>query len=362
MNQPMKFNQSVKHSQSTKLNLPPESVVYTGKYKNTETKFQVYFYNDHGASVDVYSDKDIDTMFSEIKRREMKAWINIIGLNCIETMLALGENLSLSMLVLEDIVHVSQRSKIERHGSYLFTIVKMIYQTEATGVIHEHLSLVLKDNLVITFQENEGDVFDGIRKRLTQERSRMRARGTDYLYYALLDAIVDHQLEILYGIGNLIDTYDRQLIETEKLSINLLFELRKQIMLIRSEVAPFKDILKELYDKEDHFIKDETRVFIRDVSDHVNHVNDQVGLYQDMVTNLYDMNMNYSSNRLNHIMTILTVFSAIFIPLNFMTGFFGMNFKHFPGLDNPLAIPIFLSTAAGIAILMGIFFLRKKWY
>jgi len=161
---------------------------------------------------------------------------------------------------------------------------------------------------------------------------KVRTQGADYLYYVLLDALVDNQLEILASIGDEVDEHEQFTIEATKVSMDRLFKLRKQLLLIRAAVVPFKDIMVELQSEESEWISSEVKIYLSDVSDHVNHVNDLVVLYREMVNNIYEINMLTTGNKLNHIMAVLTVFTALFIPLNFMTGFYGMNFTHFPAI------------------------------
>lgn len=354
-----------------KMNLPPESVVYTGKYNNTTTIIEVYSYDQETVKFNTFKDEDFESELKAMMDTERILWINVIGLNVVETLEKLGEMFGLSSFVLEDIVQVSMRSKIEFTDNYLFSIFKMIYRANGTedirdndagDVLHEHLSIILLENTVVTFQENEGDVFDDVRRNIENNGGRIRNLGADYLYYALLDALVDNQLEILATISDEIDEHEQVTVESSKISLEQLFKLRKQLLLIQAAVIPFKDILVDLQSKKTEWISDEVKVYLSDVNDHVNHVNDLVSLYRERVKNIYEINMLNSSDRLNRIMTILTVFSAIFIPLNFMTGFYGMNFTHFPGMNEPNAIPIFLAVCLLVVASMVVFMKKRKWF
>lgn len=355
----------------TKLNQPPESVIYTGDFNNDQTIIEVFSYNKESIKFKKYGDTDFKSEIMMMKDSSNIIWINVIGLNVVETIIKIGEIFGLSPLVLEDIAQVSQRSKVEFTDDYLFSIFKMIYRADPkvgrsdkeTGeVLHEHLSILLLKNIVITFQEKMGDVFDDVRRRLKDNVGKIRTQGADYLYYVLLDALVDNQLEILASIGDEVDEHEQFTIEATKVSMDRLFKLRKQLLLIRAAVVPFKDIMVELQSEESEWISSEVKVYLSDVSDHVNHVNDLVVLYREMVNNIYEINMLTTGNKLNHIMAVLTVFTALFIPLNFMTGFYGMNFVHFPGMKDPNAIPIFLSISFIIVISMIVFFKKKKWF
>ena len=354
----------------TKLN-QPESVIYTGEFNNDKTIIEVFSYNQNSIKFETYGDVDFKSEIIEKMDTSNIIWINIIGLNMVETIIKIGEIFNLSQMVLEDIVQVSQRSKVEFTDNYLFSIFKMIYHADpkigqpdkdSDEILHEHLSILLLKNIVITFQENEGDVFDDVRRRLKENVGKIRTRGADYLYYVILDALVDNQLEILVSIGDEVDQHEQLTVEMTKVSMDRLFKLRKQLLLIRASVIPFKDIMVELQSEESNWISNEVKVYLSDVSDHVNHVNDLVNLYREMVNNIYEINMLTTGNKLNHIMAVLTIFTALFIPLNFMTGFYGMNFKHFPGMNEPYAIPVFLSISLLIVISMILFFKKKKWF
>lgn len=352
----------------TKLNLPPESVVYTGIYNNAMTEIEVFSYDADSVNFDVYTDVDFESELVPLLDSEKKIWINVIGLNVVDTIIKLGEIFGLAPLVLEDIVHVAQRSKIEITEQYIFTLFKMIYRGQDhwnkknDEILHEHLSILLLDHVVITLQENEGDVFDSIRRHLKENQGHIRHLDSDFLYYALIDALVDNQLEILNELGDDIDRHEQMTIEEHSFSMESLFKVRKQLLLIRSSVMPFKDILVELLSEKTTRISPEVKLYLADVSDHINHVIDLVTLSREMVNNIYEINMLNTGNKMNHIMAVLTVFSAMFIPLNFLTGFFGMNFKFFPGMAHPFAVPVFLAVSATISGSMFIYFKRKKWF
>ncbi len=343
----------------SKLNLPPGSVVYTGTWQNTITSIEVFTYSETKVSHNLFTDSDYEPELLKMTEMDGITWVNIVGLNVVDTIIGIGESFGLSPMVLEDIVHVSQRSKIEIGDQMIFSIFKMLY---GLPIVHEHLSIILMDRLVITFQENEGDVFGSIRQQIKTGDGKLRKMGADYLYYCMLDALVDHQLEIVNWIGDEIDRSERKAIDSASLNLDQLFKTRKELLLVRSSVLPFKDIMIELSSAQNHWIGEEVKIFLRDVNDHVSHVTDTVNLYREMVNNLYELNMLSTSDRMNHIMTILTVFSAIFIPLNFLTGFFGMNFKYFPGMDNQMAIPIFVVGCIGIATTLYLLFKKKKWF
>ena len=226
----------------TKLNLPPGSVVYTGDYNNENTTIEVFSYNHESIKFETFTDTDFESEIMVMMDTKNTIWINIIGLNVVETIIKIGEIFGLSPLVLEDIVHVSQRSKIEFTDNYLFSLFKMIYRADpkddknskAVGdVLHEHLSILLLENIIITFQENEGDVFDDVRRRLNENIGKIRSQGADYLYYVLLDALVDNQLEILASIGDEVDEHEQLTDEVSKSSMDRLFKLRKQLLLIQ---------------------------------------------------------------------------------------------------------------------------------
>lgn len=361
-----------------KRNMPPGSIVYTGDYTDEPLLIEVCQYDAEEADWQTFENGSIKTVKKIIENTTQDTWINFVGLNHLDDVLIVCEALGLSPLLIEDLLHVSQRSKLEIDDDILFMTIKMLMLTEeardysdkhinekdylkAYQVTQEHISIVKKGTVLVTFQENKADVFEDVRQRMNVASSHVRQFGVDYLAYALIDAIVDDQLEILHEMNRLMDLCEEQLLEGHKLHLEWLYHIRKVLMNIKASAFPLKDIVMCLLDKDLQLILPQTKLYFKDVDDHLNHVMDQVLHYRDMVNNLYEMHAMETSNHMNRVMTTLTVFSAVFIPLNFMAGFFGMNFKYFSWLTYEQGIPVFISFCGALAVTLLVVFKKLNW-
>jgi magnesium transporter len=362
-------NMASKESVYEKVNLPPETLVYTGKHTREPLSVQIAIYDEH--SIETYQVKHTELVekLRGVMSDSRPAWIDVVGICDVNAMEVIGATIGLPQLYIEDIVNVSQRSKLETTETGLFAVTKMLSlqreQWRKSGSIEitcEHLSLVLCGHVVVTFQENQGDIFDDIRSRMGMEGVRVRKAGADYLFYALFDALVDHQLDILHAISASLELIEQSALDGGKVHLGTLYQIRRDLLTIKSASFPMQDMVMTLLDEDMEWIDKGTKVYFRDVADHMSHVTEQIILYREMVNNLYEMHMLDTSNNLNRVMTTLTIFSAIFIPLNFLAGFFGMNFIHFDLLRYPNAIPTFLLVCVLIGGVMMLYFRRKEWF
>ena len=345
------------------------SVQYTGIYRNNRTSFEIYSYTAAGSE---FLREDGEAGLSLLREKlccGQLVWANIIGLDSPWLISAACAEVGLPPLLMEDVVHVGQRSKLEKFEGLMFATVIMVshdrslWQAQGTmDIEHEHISIVLTRSAVITFQERPGDVFAGVRHRLEQENGSMRSSGSDYLFYSLLDALVDQQLEIIHMVGAEVDGCEKEFVEDGKISLSRLYHIRKELLLMRSSSFPLRDIVMSLLSPDADLIGGEVKTSLRDVYDHVAQVADLVNLNRELVNNLYEMHMLDTNNNMNRVMTTLTVFSAIFIPLNFLAGFFGMNFHVFPGLSSPLGIPVVIAVCAALAAGMVYLFRSRGWF
>jgi magnesium transporter len=348
---------------SAKQNLPPGTLVYTGHHKQVTPEMTLIAFSD-GSYVQQHIDRveDVES-FDGIR------WLNLTGLSDLEHIRKIGEFYRIDPMILEDIVHVEQRTKIELNTAYLFAVFKMIYINTSEDIPesyhrfkHEHISFLLMPSLLITFQEEPGDVFEGVRSRLADENSRIRTRGADYLFYALVDALVDHQMESMLTLQNDIDSLEARIVEDEVGSIEPLYHLRKSLLILKSGAMPVQETLTRLLTQDTALLSPMTREYFKDVIDHAVHLSDRIMMYREVVASLFDMHQTNVSNHMNRVMTTLTFFSAIFIPLSFLAGFFGMNFEVFPSLHYPYAVPVFIGSCIGIALLMLGFFKWREWF
>ena len=252
---------------------------------------------------------------------------------------------------------------MEDFDDYLFVVLKMFRFDEKDGETKtEQISLILGSDFVFSFQESEGDVFDSIRERLRNNKGRIRKAGADYLVYSLMDAVVDNYFMILEKLGETIEEIEDKLVTNPTSeTLQTLHDLKREMIFLRKSVWPLREVISRLEKAESPLINKSTFVYLRDVYDHTIQVMDAVDTYRDMLSGMLDIYLSSISNRMNEIMKVLTVIATIFIPLTFITGIYGMNFEFMPELGQPWGYPVVLSVMLAIALVMLVYFRRKKW-
>ncbi len=338
----------------------PGAIIYTGE--KTEQKLFIESFDYTETTINEQELTNIEDVFS-YKSTESTTWININGLNYIDEIEKIGNHYDLHPLILEDIVNTSQRPKIDEYEDYIFIILKMLYYDKDENIVSEQVSMVLGDNYVLTFQEAEGDVFDTVRDRLRQSKGRIRNLGSDYLLYALIDAVVDHYYIVNETMGNKVEDLEDLLFEgiiKEHLNKQVL-DLKKELLKVRRVIFPLREIISRI-EKSDHkLIKKKTIQFYRDIYDHIIQLSDTIDIYREMIFSLMDMYMTSISNKMNEVMKVLTIMATIFIPLTFIAGIYGMNFDHMPELHYEYSYYILWAVMVIVFLAMLYYFKRKKW-
>ena len=342
----------------TKHGAPPGTLIYIGPERNAPVKITLIEFDEIDINEKQHS--NIEDCLKSMNGSKVK-WINIEGIHHTQEIEKLGQHFNLHSLTLEDIVHVDQRPKFEDYEDYIFCVVKMITYKEE--IQSEQLSLILKGNTVISIQEPTGiDAFSIIRNRLFQAKGRIRKSGPDYLFYALMDAVVDWYFIVIERVGDKLELIEEQIMSDPKNhSIQELYELKRQIIHLRRQVWPLRDMLNNLNRTENDIVTDNTHLFIRDLHDHSIRIIDTVETYRDLLTGMMDVHISSNSNKMNEIMKVLTIMSSIFIPITFISGLFGMNFEIMPGTKTEQGF--WITCSAMILIIIGLlfFFRRKKW-
>lgn len=267
---------------------------------------------------------DIDDLPGAPAHRKV-LWINVDGLGDAKTISQIGKKFGLHPLALEDVVNTHQRSKVEDYDDRLFIVARMVKLQERLE--SEQISIFLGPNFVITFQERPGDCFDLVRDRLRKGSGRIRARGADYLAYALIDAIIDAYFPVLEEYGERIEQEEELVYEgATQTSIVPILQLKKDLFLLRKAIWPHREMVSKLMRDPFPMVADETRVYLRDCYDHTVHLLDLNETFRELVADLRDLYMSVISNRVNETMRVLTLIATIFIPLTFIAGIYGMNF------------------------------------
>jgi len=337
---------------------PPGTIIYTGENKGERIKISLIEYNEtEFVEQEFY---DLSECISQIKPHLVK-WINVEGVHKIEVLEKIGKLYDIHPLTLEDIAHVDQRPKFEDYDNYVVAIMKMINFTEEVQT--EQLSIVLFENMVISFQEpHGGDAFDIIRNRLRQAKGRIRKCGADYLAYALMDAVVDCYFHAIEKIGDIVEEIEEKIIANEgQESLLKLYELKREMIGLRKQVWPMRDMISNMVRSETKLINPSTDIYLRDLQDHVTRIIDTVETYRDLLSGIMDIYLSTNANKMNEVMKVLTIMSSIFIPVTFVAGVYGMNFDYMPELKSPYGYAITWGVMLSIMIGLIIYFRRKKW-
>ena len=347
---------------SKTVGLPPGTLVHVGEAKTAPVRMTLMDYSE--AEVKEPRIDSIEDVFP-FKDKPTVTWVNIDGVHQTDIIQKIDTHFGIHPLVLEDIVNTSQRPKMEDYGDYLFIVLKMIYRNQGGGrdSISEQVSLILGSNYVISFQEQEGDVFDTIRERIRGGKGRIRKMGADYLAYSLLDAIIDNYFVILEQLGLEIAELEDRLITTVDQSMSHgIHNIKRNMIYLRKQIWPLREVISGLQRNESHLIHKTTGIYLRDVYDHTIQVIDTIESYRDTLAGMHDIYLSSISNRMNEIMKVLTMFAAIFIPLTFVAGIYGMNFENMPELKWPFGYHLVLGVMATIGLGMVIYFKKKKWF
>jgi len=342
-----------------KVGMPPGTILHVGLHRSEKAKIKMLCYRG-----DNWVENEFDQVNELIKQRDTEeiCWIHISGIHVIDVIENIGATFHIHSLILEDIVNTNQRPKIEDNKEYLYIVIKMIHCYDNKKVEFEQLSLIVGHNYVLSFQENENDTFDQIRDRIKSTTGKIRTKGSDYLAYALLDCVVDHYYIALEYLGEKIETLeDKIMLDPKPQVLKEIHTLKNEMLFVRKAVWPLREIINALARGDSLLFKEDTLIYIRDVYDHMIQVIDTIEMYRDMVTGMLDIYLSNVSFKLNEVMKVLTIIATIFIPLTFIVGLYGMNFKYMPELEWEWGYPAILLIMAVISGCMIIFFRRKKW-
>ena len=344
-----------------KIGLPAGSLVHIGEKKVERPRIKIIDFNDgYCMHKQILGIEDC----LPYKESETTTWINIDGLHDVELIESTGKLFGIHSLVLEDILHTGQRPKIEIFDDYVFLVLRMIsYDEKQEKVQVEQLSIVLGENYVISFQEKPGDVFNPARERIIQGKSRIRRKKADYLAYALLDAVVDNYFGVLDQVELKLERLDEELFtDSSTETFQKISDLKKEMILLRKSIWPLREVVNTITKGEFDVIEESNQVYYRDVYDHIIHVIDILETFWEMIAAMHDTYMNFVNNRMNEIMKVLTIVATIFIPLTFIAGVYGMNFRYMPELGWQWGYFGVLGFMGVLVAGMVLYFRRKNWF
>jgi magnesium transporter len=340
--------------------LAPGTLLYVLDKKIEKVRIRIIDYDE--AQLTEKEVEKVEECFP-FKDKPTVSWINIDGLHDVELIEKIGKQFGLHPLILEDIVHTGQRPKLEDFGDHVFITLKMLYYNKQKGEIEsEQISLIFGQNFVISFQERVGDIFDPLRERIRKGKGRVRKVGADYLAYALMDSIVDNYFVILEELGEKIEDAEQELAVNPTLeTLQTIRTFKKEMIFLRKSIWPLREVVNSLERGESSLVDESTLIYLRDVYDHTIQIIDTVESYRDMLSGMLDVYLSSISNKMNEVMKVLTIFAAIFIPLTFIAGIYGMNFGFMPELGWRWGYFGILLVMAIVAVALIVYFKRKRW-
>jgi magnesium transporter len=346
--------------------LPPGTIVYSGERKELPMIIDIIEYDEKEIRTEKV--KDLNDLRGMKENRKV-SWVNVCGLGDTNKLTSIGEFFDIHPLVMEDIAHVDQRPKTDLYRDYLYITLRMLSLDKNEVAESEQMSIILGRSFVITFQEKPGDVFDPIRDRLKTSKGRIRRMGADYLAYSLMDAVVDNYFLVLEKVGDRIEVLEEEILgDPDRESMSSVHSVKRQLIGLRRSIWPLRGVISFLQRGEDSkLISGEISPYLRDLYDHTVQIVETIESYRDMATGLLDLYLSTVSNRMNEVMKVLTIIATIFIPLTFIAGIYGMNFRtdksplNMPELNWYWGYPYALLLMLIVTVIMVIYFKRKKW-
>lgn len=352
-----------KKSIKAKTGKPPGTLLYLGEKEITDSQITFLDFNE-----ELFEKRTIKTIeqFSEaVKnvRDNTVSWVNINGLHNIELVTEIGNLFGINSLVLEDILNVYQRPKIEIYEDHIFAVIKHIYRNENNKLYIEQVSIIVSKDFVVTFQDSTANIFEKVYERIENGKIVFRKSKQDYLFYVLIDFIVDHYFEANEELNDEIDIMQEKLFDDKENNyIEEIHKLKKIINKVRQAVKPSRDIIANILREDSDMINKNTLVYFNDTQDHLIQINEELELTRESIISLFDTYFTIVSNRMNEVMKVLTIIATIFIPLTFIAGVYGMNFKYMPELGWKFGYPFIWVVMVIVGLWLVIYFKKKKWF
>lgn len=343
-----------------KTGVAPGTAIYTGNLVPKKPDITLARFGPETLQIDEVHSSDPLIKLVEPISGTLKSWFHIEPISDQETIIKLCSDFGLHVLVTEDILSVNHRPKVDEYDNYLFIIIKYVVYKKNDLNFYQ-VAFVLKDNLILSFADKSPHRFAGIQKRLQKVDSRLRKGDISYMLFALIDYIVDHYFDVLEKIGEEIEELEDEILyNPTKKSIEHVHNLKRNLIELKKNVWPMREVINTLLQSD--LIKSEHHVYFKDIYDHIIDIIDIIEGYGDRVSGFLDIYLSTLSNRMNEIMKTLSMIATIFIPLSFLTGYFGMNFKYETVLNSQNA---YLGTnilMIVLPILLLVYFKVRKWF
>ena len=358
----MSSTEKIAHHLSEKSGLPPGSLVYVGDDHQYKTFISVMDYDD--SFIEEHLAKDVKDCYP-FKDSHSISWINVDGLKDIDTISQIGEHFVLDTLLLEDVLNTEQRPKVEVFGGCLFFTLKMLsYNKKSREVDAEQVSFVLGKNYVLSFQERPGDVFEAVRSRLRDHRGHIRSKGSDYLAYSLIDVVVDNYFITLEELAKEIEEVEDTVFASSKHDQRLMRVIqqnKKQIQILQRAIYPLRESISKIQRNEADLIEPENEKYFNDLRDHTMQAIDNIDSYHDLNMSVQEIYLSSLSHKMNQVIQVLTIISTLFIPLTFVVGVYGMNFRYMPELSWRYGYWVVWGVMGCIVLSLLLFFRKKGW-
>lgn len=343
------------------IGLSPYELKFRGRKKADDVRIRVIDFDlDEVREVEIHETEELRQYLNS----DSNTWINVDGLHNEQIIRDISSIFSIPADILSDVMEPSSRPQAEAFDNGVFISIKMMeFDEKKNRVSVDNLSLIIMDKILITFQEEKGDVFDPVRDRIRKHKTKIRTSGADYLAFSLLDVVIDNYIYILSVYGEKVETLEEQMIlNTNKEVLKIINLFKHELNNLRMDIKPAKEMIASLVKLDTDYIQEENKTHYKELQDNINQAVDLLDYYREV---LYDeLNIYHSamSTKLNDIMALLTVFSVIFIPLTFIVGLYGMNFDNMPELHTRNGYYVVLAVMFFIALGMLWYFKRKKWF
>lgn len=352
-----KRKSTYKHSK--KAGKAPGTLIYTGEVRDTAPELTLIRYNP-----ETYHHKtsnSLDEVLAEFEPGKVN-WINVDALHDTALVEKIGERFGVHALVLEDVLNTDQIPKVDDMGEYISVSLKMLSLTPEKEIDNENVSLILGQDVLVSFQERKGDIFEPVRNRIEGGLGRARKKGPDYLLFALMDVVVDNYYFVLEHLADIQAEMEQELLAGE--DNNIMYRItdeKQKINLVRKAASPLRENIRKIAVGGNKLIKPDIIKYYNDVLDHINQINQELEVLRDQLNGFVDIHHSNINNKMNNVMKTLTVIATIFIPLTFVAGIYGMNFEYMPELDWQYGYPAVLSFMIIAGIAMFIYMKRKYW-
>jgi magnesium transporter len=346
-----------------KAGMPPGSLVFHGETEQAPAVITIIHYSETEFTQNEYGS------FAQchlVSPESGVTWINVNGISQVKDLEQVGECFNIHPLVLEDILDIEQRPKIEDYETYLYIVLKAISHGPDARQIEirsDQVSLILGPHYVISFHEGDGDLFAPVRERLIVEKGRIRRMGADYLAYSLMDLIVDNYFVKLETFSDKVESLeDEVVVKPTPQTLREVHQFKNDMIMLRKSLWPLREVIARLERRESPLISENLTMYLKDVYDHIIIAIETVETYRDILSGMLDIYLSSVNNRLTEIMRVLAIIATIFMPLNFITSFYGMNFKHMPELEWHYGYYGVMGTILIVAVSMIMYFKKKRWF